>query len=121
MESIDYRESCVYGFMKEDKVYYIGSTNNFTKRYNSHKSHCNNENDRDYNTSPYKYMRENGGWSDYQVVIIRKYPECKTEEELRMYERQYCDECNPILNKKKLQKKNDSIIIKDLTQKLNGR
>ena len=51
METIDNSESCVYGFMKEDKVFYIGSTNNFTKRYASHKSHCNNEKDRDYNTT----------------------------------------------------------------------
>lgn len=43
METTDYSKSCVYGFMKEDKVYYIGSSKNFTKRYNSHKSHCNNE------------------------------------------------------------------------------
>ena len=33
----------------EGWFYYIGSTNNFTKRYNSHKSHCNNENDHNHN------------------------------------------------------------------------
>jgi predicted GIY-YIG superfamily endonuclease len=49
METIDYSESCVYRFMKEDIIYYIGSTNNFTKRYNSHKSHCNSENDHNHN------------------------------------------------------------------------
>jgi hypothetical protein len=101
METIDYSKSCVYGFMKEDKFYYIGSSRNLTKRFNSHKSHCNNEKDRDYNFSLYNYMRENGGFDAWKIVVICEYPECKSEEELRMYETEFCDEFKPILNKKR--------------------
>ena len=103
METIDFSKSCVYGFMKENKFYYIGSSRNLTKRFNSHKSHCNNEKDRDYNFSLYNYMRENGGFDAWKIVVICEYPECKSEEELVLYERQYCDKYNPILNKKRPQ------------------
>lgn len=37
MEATDYSEPCVYGFMKENKVYDIVSSKNFTSRYGSHK------------------------------------------------------------------------------------
>ena len=99
METIDYSKSCVYGFMKGDKIDYIGSSRNFKSRYGSHKTHCNNEKDRDYNFSLYKYMRENGGFDSWKMVLIREYPDCKSEEELRTYETEFYNEYKPMLNK----------------------
>ena len=99
METTDYSESCVYGFMKGDKFDYIGSSRNFKSRYGSHKKHCNNEKDRDNNLSLYKYMRENGGFDTWKMVLIREYPDCRSEEELRTYETEFYNEYKPMLNK----------------------
>ena len=49
---------------------YIGSTCNFTKRKSSHKSKCNNPNDRHYNTKIYMHIRENGGWDNWRMMVI---------------------------------------------------
>jgi hypothetical protein len=106
----DYSQSCVYGFMKEEKMYYVGSTYDLSNRYSGHKSHCNNENSHKYNYRIYKFMRENGGFDSFEIVKIRDCPECKTKKELKIYERKYYDHYNPELNHYKPQLTEDELI-----------
>ena len=58
---------------------YIGSTWNFTRRKSEHKSDCYNKNSKKYNTTLYKYIRENGGWNEFELSII----ECKNYDSIR--------------------------------------
>ena len=49
---------------------YIGSTSNFKQRRYNHKSICNNLNNPSYNKNIYNYIRENGGWFDWDMIRI---------------------------------------------------
>ena len=49
---------------------YIGSTKDFHKRKINHKSTCNNINSDHYNTKIYEYMRNNGGFEEFEIEII---------------------------------------------------
>ena len=51
---------------------YVGSTADINKRRNVHKSDCNNENSKAYNSKIYKTIRENGGWTNFKMVQIGK-------------------------------------------------
>jgi hypothetical protein len=69
---------------------YVGSTTDFINRKNQHKFSCNNENNKDYNLKIYKFIRENGGWDNWILIELEKYP-CdngndarKREEEVRV-------------------------------------
>jgi len=77
--------------------FYIGSTKNFKKRMDKHKSNCNNPNSPHHNLKVYKFIRENGGWSDWSKIIIAtvdvadKIEQCKIEQV-------YIDHLEPGLN-----------------------
>lgn len=59
---------------------YCGSTIDFTKRKYKHKSHCNNENAKEYHFLIYKTIRNNGGWDNWKMLEIeRKIVKDKTE------------------------------------------
>jgi hypothetical protein len=79
-------------------TYYVGSTINYDKRLGEHKCACNNINGVPYNYPLYTTIRNNGGFSAWTMEIIQSYPECKTDEELRMHEREHYDLYNPPLN-----------------------
>ena len=49
---------------------YIGSTKSFRSRKNQHKSSCNNEICKNHNTKLYNKIRENGGWDNWNMIII---------------------------------------------------
>ena len=62
---IDYSKGLVYKLVCNDlnvKDCYVGSTTNFSKRKNVHKSDCNNIRSSRYNYRLYQVMRENNGW-----------------------------------------------------------
>ena len=92
-QNIDYSKIIIYKIVCNDEnidYLYIGSTTNFTKRKNNHKSCCNNENNIDFNQKKYIQMRQNGGWTNFKMIEIEKYP-CNDkreaearEEELRI-------------------------------------
>jgi len=77
---------------------YVGSTTNFKQRKKLHKSVCNNENNKDYNCDVYKFIRENGGFQNWDMVLVEYYP-CKTKLELEKREREIIEELKPTLNK----------------------
>jgi len=65
---------------------YIGSTANFTQRKSAHKSDCMNENNNAYNQKKYQFIRDNGGWDEWSMIEVEKYPcndnyEAKAREE----------------------------------------
>jgi len=80
-----YSKSVIYMIKKKDdddnENVYIGSTKNFRKRKWEHKNRCNNPNSKGYNLKLYQYIRENGGWDEFNKIVIEKYP-CNSKEEL---------------------------------------
>ena len=59
---------------------YIGHTTNFIKRKFLHKSMCNNPCGIHYNIKLYLTIREHGGWLDWNMIEIKKFP-CTTKQE----------------------------------------
>ena len=87
---------CVYSIQCLDeniKEFYIGSSDNFKKRVQSHKDDYN----AGRNVKVYNFMRENGGISNWEINYIQKF-KFLTKEELRQYEQRYIDDYNPELN-----------------------
>ena len=82
----------------EIKEIYIGSTTNFRKRKWMHKSSCNNEKNNGYNLYVYQFIRENGGFQNWDMVQIEEI-KFNTRQELHMKERYYIEQLISGLNK----------------------
>jgi hypothetical protein len=78
---------------------YIGSTTNLIQRRRAHKSNCNNENAKQYNTFVYRFIRDNGSFDNWDVVLIEQVIDCKDKEHLHKRERYYIQEKKAELNK----------------------
>ena len=52
--------------LKETNIY-IGHTKNMQQRMWQHSSRCENINDPAYNQEKYKYIRDNGGWKNWEI------------------------------------------------------
>jgi hypothetical protein len=76
---------------------YVGSTANWKERQRNHKSSCNNENSKKYNTKIYKTIRENGGWINFKMVEIGK-KEQLTKRQAEQIEDVYRDELKADMN-----------------------
>jgi len=87
---------CIYN-NKFKKDFYIGSSNNYKNRMRKHKSDCYNPNKRCYNYKLYKFIRDNGGWSEWSNIIIATV-DVKDKLEQRKIEQVYIDHLEPGLN-----------------------
>jgi hypothetical protein len=95
-----YSKTVIYKLVCNDpniKEIYVGSTCNFTRRKSKHKSRCNDVNDKAYNQKNYQFIREHGGWENWSMVIIEKYP-CNDNIEKRIRERYWYELLNGQLN-----------------------
>jgi len=92
---VNYGKAMIYKIVPKDNndYCYIGSTCDFKSRKNQHKRDCNNPNNKGYNTPLYKHIRDNGGWEEYEMILI-EYFSCETKLELLKRER----ECKEIYN-----------------------
>lgn len=70
---------------------YIGSTINFTRRKCEHKNVCYNNKKREYNTPLYQYIRDNGGWEEFEMVPIEEYS-CDTTIQAKIREQHWIEE-----------------------------
>lgn len=99
--AIDYSRTIIYKIVCDDlnvNNCYIGSTTNFTKRKTQHKKSCNNVNDKDHNIFVYQVIRENGGWDNWSMIEIEKYP-CNDKNEALHRERYWIETLKADLNK----------------------
>ena len=99
----NYNESMIYKLCCLDTTIeeiYIGSTTNFNRRKAEHKQVCNNTHKYGYNIKVYQFIRDNGGWDNWDMILIAKV-NCNDKLELRKKEREYMEEYNPSLNIKK--------------------
>jgi vacuolar-type H+-ATPase subunit I/STV1 len=102
MEDVDirYENGCIYMIKHktdETKDFYIGSSYNFKERCRTHKKSCNNQNIKDYNYKVYKYIRENGGWDCWNIILLYDY-QCKNKYQLELEETRAVKEYKSTLN-----------------------
>tara|TARA_R110002153_G_scaffold81791_1_gene206934 strand:+ start:894 stop:1475 length:582 start_codon:yes stop_codon:yes gene_type:complete len=97
---IDYSKTIMYKLVCNDlkiKECYVGHTTEMTKRKCTHKSSCNNEKDKEHNHKKYVYIRDNGGWDNWSMVMIEEYS-CKNKQEATKRERELYEELQSTLN-----------------------
>jgi len=76
---------------------YVGSTANWKERQRTHRSDCNNENRKAYNTKIYKTIRDNGGWDNFKMIEIGK-KEQLTKRQAEQIEEDYRIELKANMN-----------------------
>ena len=96
----DFSKGSIYKLVCRDPTVhhiYVGSTTNWYSRIKDHKGHCCQPNSKNYNQRKYKYIRENGGWDNWRMIEIEKYP-CASRRELEAREQHWIDELQSMLN-----------------------
>ena len=97
---INYNESTVYKLCCKDvsvKEIYVGSTTNFIRRKYQHKSICNNVNDKSHNSHVYIFIRETGGFDNWDMIEVEKY-NAKDKKDLEKRERFFIEDLGASLN-----------------------
>jgi hypothetical protein len=80
---IDYQRCVIYKIVSNDVSItdsYVGHTTDMVRRKANHKSDCNNEDSKSYNYKVYTFIRENGGWLNWSMIEIEKFPCLDTHE-----------------------------------------
>ena len=97
---IDYSNTIIYKILcKNPNVtdVYVGHTTNFVQREFSHKQGCININSSNYNCKLYEVIRNNGGWSNWDMIIVQFF-KCNNCIEARQKEQFYYEKLNANLN-----------------------
>lgn len=76
---------------------YVGSTINMINRKSTHKTSCNNVSSKKYNQKNYKIIRLNGGFENWSMVMIEKYP-CNNRLEASAREHYWMETLNGGMN-----------------------
>lgn len=76
---------------------YVGSTQNFRIRKSAHKSVCNNKNNKGYELQIYQIIRQNGGWSNWNMVQIHEQM-CKSRTHSKQIEQEFMDKYKSEMN-----------------------
>lgn len=96
----DYTKGSIYKIVCRDNNitdYYVGSTTNLTSRKSSHHLRCINENDPKHHYQVYKFIRDTGGWDNWNFVLIKHFS-CKDNDELRARDQHFYELLNSTLN-----------------------
>ena len=97
---VNYSKGLVYKLCCNDTNItdiYVGSTTNFIRRKCTHKSACNNENDKHHNIHVYKFIRNNGGWDNWSMILLREYS-ATNKKRLERKEHKYIVKLKATLN-----------------------
>ena len=99
---IDYSKLIIYKIVcNDDNITdcYVGQTTNFSNRKWGHKNDCNNAISEHYNVPLYQFIRLNGGWDNFSMLIIEHYP-CESKEEALKREQYWVKLLKATLNTK---------------------
>lgn len=100
--NIDYSNTIIYKLCCKDISIieiYIGHTTDMRKRKNKHKSNCNNEKNDKYNYYVYQFIRDNGGWDNWDMIEVERF-EAIDGYDAKKKERYYIEELKATLNNK---------------------
>lgn len=95
--AFDYSKCVMYRIVCKDLTItdcYVGHTTNFVKRKSCHKKRCNNSNEK---SNVYEFIRVKGGWENWSMLEIEKYP-CNNFNEACSRERYWLETLNANLN-----------------------
>ena len=93
---IIYANTQIYRFVCNDINIintYVGSTTNWTHRKAHHKHSCNNPNDKNHHYNVYQVIRDNGGWDNWNMVLVEDYP-CNGKREAEQREQYWKEHYN---------------------------
>jgi hypothetical protein len=97
---INYGNTIIYKIVCKDLNItdcYVGHTTDLVKRKNQHKGRCNNPNEKHYHVKVYQFIRNNGGWDNFDLILIEKYP-CEDVNEAKKRERYWIEHLKSALN-----------------------
>lgn len=84
----------------EIKECYVGATNNERVRKSHHKSRCHNPKSDKYNCYVYQFIRDNGGFENWDMVRLEEY-KYDERQQLHTRERYWLETLQASLNKQK--------------------
>ena len=98
--AIDYSNTHFYKIVCRDTTItdcYVGHTTDFKRRNTMHQTTSNNENGKGYTAYVYKFIRDNGGFENFDMILIEtKF--CNNSLEAKREERNYIEQLNASLN-----------------------
>ena len=101
---IDHSNTIIYKLVHNEDYdnvnIYIGSTTDFIRRKNKHKSDCNCVTSKSYNQKNYQYIRGNGGWEEWNMIEVEKFS-CNDKREAEAREEYWRCHFNSQLNTKR--------------------
>ena len=98
--TVDWSNTVIYLLRSNDPLIedgYIGHSGDFPARQASHKSVCNNEKSPEYNKKAYIFIRENGGYDNWDFEILET-ANLEDEDEAATLERDWIETLKPSLN-----------------------
>ena len=100
---MDYSKTIIYKLCCDDTLItdiYIGHTTNFIQRKNQHKNCCSNQNNINFNSYVYQFIREHGGWANWSMIQIEEQI-CKSKREAESIEHYWTEQLHSTLNSNK--------------------
>ena len=97
---VDYSKGFIYKICCLDpnvKECYVGCSTDFKSRRQKHKEACCVEGRKGHHYKVYQFIRANGGWNNWRMVILHDFP-CKSKRELEQEETRVMLELNSELN-----------------------
>lgn len=76
---------------------YVGHTTNIKRRIILHKDRCNNPKDKYYHLKVYEFIRNNGGFDNWDIIVLEEYP-CNSFSDAIKREREYYETLKATLN-----------------------
>ena len=99
-QNIDYSKVIIYKIVCNDlnvQDCYVGSTTHFVNRKYAHKYACSHSNQKTHNLKVYQTIRANGGWDNWTMLELEKYP-CIDNNEATARERHWFELLDAKLN-----------------------
>lgn len=100
-QAIDYSRCVIYKLCCKDPLItdeYYGHTTDKIKRKCAHKIRCNNPNSNGYNIYVYQFIRENGGWENWDMIVVEEFS-CENKNQAEQRERHWIETQQATLNK----------------------
>ena len=97
---LDYSKTYIYKLCCRDvsiTEIYVGSTTNFAQRKRAHRSDCANESRKHYNAHVYTFIRDHGGWENWDMVLVDTVS-VSSKLEAHKIERGYIESLRALLN-----------------------
>jgi len=99
-KTADYSKCQIYKIVCKDpkiKDCYVGSTCNWIRRKSQHKHAVNFESNKGHNEKKAIIIRENGGWNNWEMVLIENFP-CENDLQARSKEREWLEKLGATMN-----------------------